>query len=150
VNRSSLVDVRLGNGDDTLAAGYGLTLPYTIADVDRDGRPDILLAEQSDGLGVYRNLGSGQIAARVGYGAAWADYIAVSDLDGDRNLDVLAYAGSSGVFSLLRGEAGGTFAAPLLYATTGGAPMVGDLNGDARVDVATMGASMGVHLTTCR
>jgi hypothetical protein len=98
----------------------------------------------SDGGG-----GSGLLAARVGYGA-WANDVAVSDLDGDRNLDVLAYGGSSGEFSLLRGEANGTFAAPLLYATTGGAPMAGDLNGDARVDVATMGASMGVHLTTCR
>jgi hypothetical protein len=210
-NLSSLVDVRLGNGDGTLAAGYGLTLPYTIAalavadldgdgkqdlvasvldgsmnwllvfrnkggatigerfgssqtakvltanygfdlviaDVDRDGRADVLLAEGSHGLGVYLNLGSGLLAARVGYGA-WANDVAVSDLDGDRNLDVLAYGGSSGEFSLLRGEANGTFAAPLLYATTGGAPMAGDLNGDARVDVATMGASMGVHLTTCR
>lgn len=65
--------------------------------------------------------------------------LAIGDVDGDGDLDVVApRAYANGGFVLLRNEGGGRFGAPQTYAGTGRATgiVMADFNADGRLDVA--------------
>jgi hypothetical protein len=65
--------------------------------------------------------------------------LAIGDVDGDGDLDVVApRANVNGGFVLIRNEGGGRFGAPVTYAGTGDAAgiVLADFNADGRLDVA--------------
>jgi FG-GAP-like repeat len=106
------VGVMLGNGDGTFQAptyvssgGYGPSA-IAVADVDGDGKPDLLVANfcasSSNGnclptaagsVSILRGNGDGTFQAPVTYGSGgyWiSDFIAVADVNGDGKPDMLA------------------------------------------------------------
>jgi hypothetical protein len=113
-----------------------------IADLDRDGRPDLVTANRGSGsvsVLLGRGDGSFQAGAQVPAGTAPVAVVA-GDFNGDGVPDLaVADAGSDDVL-LLRGRGDGSLQAPTRLAT-GANPValaVADFNRDARLDLAVV------------
>lgn len=135
------LDFASGNGPRSVEA----------ADLDRDGRPELLVANRGNGtVAVLRNVSARGVptlpafAARFELAAGNEPYhAAAGDLDGDGWLDV-AVADFGGGLSVLRhlGRAGpisaASFAGRVNFVAGGAARhlAVGDLDGDGRADIA--------------
>ena len=159
---SSTVGVLLGNGDGTFQAATspdsgGLFADWiAIADVNRDGKPDVIVANSStsstDDLGnvaVLLGNGNGTFQNAVSYpsGAYGAASVAVADVNGDGLLDLVVANCSStasscspagGNVGVLLGNGNGTFQTATTYPAGGHTPFavtVGDVNGDGRPDL---------------
>ncbi len=153
---SSTVGVLLGKGKGTFQAvvtypsgGYDPSA-IAIADVNGDGKPDLLVANQQptgigsgDGVaGVLLGNGDGTFQAAVAYdsGGVDANSVSVSDLDGDGNLD-LALVNSdptSDSVGVLLGNGDGTFQTAATFGSGGYRPFsaaVADVNGDGKPDL---------------
>ena len=120
----------------------------TSGDFNGDGRPDFALVNLCCTTSVYLN-GGGNTFTRSEVGGGLNDVVA-ADMNGDGRLDLVGAAGrwetfqtyeEFGEIHVLLGAGNGTFAAPVRYSTGvhGGATsvVVGDFNGDGRLDVAT-------------
>jgi Big-like domain-containing protein/VCBS repeat protein len=148
--------VYLGDGSGTLQAHtYPLServSRYVIAigDVNNDGRPDLILDDVpwSEGLGgvdVMLGNGDGTFQTPQYYppGAYFPTSIAVADVNGDGNADVLvthlcAGACNGSPVVVLLGNGDGTFKTPMRYYSGGKnalAMVVTDVNGDSKPDV---------------
>ena len=122
--------------------------PISIAfgDVDRDGRIDIAVANNSGNtVSIFRNtatLGVVKFDAKVDFTTGESPIsVAFGDLDGDGKPDLLASTGSAGIFSLLRNTSSAgtlTYAAKvdLAAAAVANTLVVCDLDGDGKPDVA--------------
>src|SRR5713226_1915786 len=155
------VGVLLGHGDGTFSAavsyGSGGYYAYSVAvaDVNRDGKPDLLVANQcvtnsncANGLvSVLLGNGDGTFQPPVSYssGGQFALSVAVADTNGDGKPDLLVvneYVGngnlSNGTVGVLLGNGDGTFQAAVTYGSGGkyaGSVAVADLNGDGKPDL---------------
>ena len=159
--------VMLGNGDGTFQApvsynsgGYGAN-SIGVADVNGDGKPDLLVANYCDistckvgVVGVLLGNGDGTFQAPAGYnsGGYQAQSIAVGDMNGDGKPDLLVgnacvdlnhcghRATGPGSVGVLLGNGDGTFQAPVVTDTSGilgpGQIAVADFNGDGKLDAA--------------
>ena len=152
------VSILLGNGDGTFQApvsynsgGIG-PMSVAAADVNGDGKIDLLVANcgcifgyflNSGSVGVLLGNGDGTFRATVSYSAGpnpWS--IAVADLNGDGKPDVAVAAscwcGHDASAAVLLGKGDGTFQPPLFY-DSGGADTfsiaVSDVNGDGTPDL---------------
>ncbi|GLH73780.1 hypothetical protein GETHLI_22820 [Geothrix limicola] len=119
------------------------------ADVNGDGRPDLVVAD-ADSQTVTVRLAD---PAHPGYflpavvlatpGRTPLD-VAVGDLDGDGKVDIaVAASGANNVLIFLQGTTPGTFQAPVTL-PTGGDPLaltVADLDGDGHLDIAVATAA---------
>jgi len=130
-------------------AGIG-THGVTIGDLNGDGRPDIVVANNGtsavtgayvvDGsVSVFLNVtASGAFAPAIDYAAGLRpESVAIGDLDEDGHADLLVANNGSNDVSLLRGSGDGTFAAAVAY-PAGPAPktvVMGDLDGDGHLDL---------------
>lgn len=164
---NGVVGVLLGNGNGTFqtATSYSsgspewFSTPVVVADVNGDGKPDLVLAnEGGDGgngegsAGVLLGKGNGTFQPVVTYdsGGKWADAIAVADVNGDGKPD-LVLANFSATIGVLLGKGDGTFQ-PVQSFPAGGSDCfsvaVADVNGDGRPDVlvANMYSSVGALL----
>lgn len=168
------VGVLLGNGDGTFQkaktypAGSGVLLySVAVADVNGDGKPDVVVTGVQDNgngsVGVLLGNGDGTYASVVNYasGGSSPQSVAIADLNGDGNLDVLVSDSASNTVGVLLGNGDGTFSAPLIYSTGGNTPTsvaIADVNGDGKPDlvVANSGSNnvgvlmnnTGVHSAT--
>lgn len=156
------VGVLLGNGNGTFqnevsysSGGYGAN-SIAAADVNNDGKPDLLVANlcvtddcDSDGtVGVLLGNGDGtfQTVVTYGSGGAGTDSVAVADVNGDGNLDLLA-ASASGTVGVLLGNGDGTFQTVVSYDTGGystSSVAVADVNGDGKLDLLVANACESV------
>jgi hypothetical protein len=155
------VSVLLGNGDGTFqtAVTYGSggtnALAIAVGDVNRDGKLDLVVANQcvntnncdNSTVGVLLGNGDGTFGTAVAYNSgAWdAESVAVADVNGDGKLDLVVTHNCAtstvcvdGVVGVLLGNGDGTFQAAVNYDSGGvGARgvAVGDVNGDGKPDL---------------
>jgi hypothetical protein len=168
------VGVLFGNGDGT----FGPVQPYSlgpevssivVADVNRDGKPDLVVYDgfefspfpESGSVAIFSGNGDGtfkeaQIFRAGGYDAGFGGSLAVADVNGDGNPDVITanncFKPDCNVMALegvLLGSGDGSFAAPKTHGTGGQvatAVAVADINRDGIPDllVANLDGTVGL------
>lgn len=142
--------------------GYGVA-SAAIADVNGDGKPDLVVANSycANGVGVLLGNGDGTFQPAVTFvGCALENTIdiTIGDLNGDSKPDIVLTGGAGGGKVLvLLGNGDGTFQAPVAL-DTGSKPtphlvVIADVNGDGKPDLvvakwhnppnATLGVLLG-------
>jgi hypothetical protein len=174
-NCTGAVGVLLGNGDGTFqtAVAYGSGgnngMSVAVADVNGDGKPDLLVANfcvdngcANSSVGVLLGNGDGTFQTAVAYGSGGNDAysVAVADVNGDGKPDVLLVNEcvvndcQTSTVGVLLGNGDGTFQSAVSYSSGGGGGMsvaVADVNGDGKPDllvaeedgVGTVGVLLG-------
>ena len=117
------------------------------ADLNRDGKPDLVTANSDIGFGspapanvsVILASGGGRFQSGVDYavsGTPWA--VAIGDLNGDSNPDLATANGLSDTVSVLLGKGDGTFGTKTNFAAPTDATgiAIADLSGDGKPDLA--------------
>jgi uncharacterized delta-60 repeat protein len=128
--------------------GSDSSLGIAIADVNGDSKPDIVAPESGAGgssVDVYLNQGDGTFGAAQNFSASASDglsasqpySVAVADVTGDGNVDIIT-ANFGGTMSILPGNGDGTFGAASVFSTgsESNGIVVTDLNGDSLPDIA--------------
>lgn len=141
------LDVCLGNGDGTFGVPIvmhtpGSVLQLRLADVNRDGKPDIVMSDwpttgYTADISVLLNQGNGAFAAAQSVGSGSND-MAITDFNGDGNPDIVT-TGDANHIGLLLGNGDGTFTSqPIDYTGVGRhfSVVTGDFNGDGKMDFA--------------
>jgi len=156
---------------DLFSANLGTSLAFpagdgpsqvVVADVNHDGKPDLIVSDALDNtVSVLLGNGDGTFQAPRQYSIGamntqdattvfselptYKRGLAVADLNGDGNLDIVVTNPTSGDVSVLMGRGDGTFA-PQERFDAGPAPnavVIGDFNGDGIPDLAVLSASAG-------
>ena len=165
------VAVLLGNGDGTLqtpviygSGGFEQGLEgLAVADVNGDAKPDLIVATQCEDehcsregpsqVGVLLGNGDGTFQTAVTYdsGTLSANSVAVADLNGDGNQDLVVadsddggICASQGSIWVMLGNGDGSFQAPVGFCTGGVSPFsvaAADVNGDQKLDIIATDAS---------
>ena len=160
------VSVLMGNGDGTFLAavhyssGGFLPASVAVADVNGDGKPDLIVANQlgcnscaSGTVAVLLGKSDGTFQAAVSYnsGGTRADSVVVADVNGDGKPDLVVmnqalcgFLCGDGQVGVLLGNGDGTFGATVSYdsgAYLGYAVAVADVNGDGNPDLVVANGS---------
>jgi len=152
---SKALAVVLGNGNGTFQAGvtyepggFGPPESLAVADVNGDGKPDLVVAECVDGsctggdgaVTVLLGNGDGTFRSAVAYdsGGGSNTGVAIADVDGDGKPDLIVANSYSSTVGVLLGNGDGTFQRAQTYGPGGIGPVlivVADVNGDGKPDL---------------
>jgi hypothetical protein len=149
-NATGNVALLLGDGTGHFAGapnspfqGGGILQPsyLAIGDLNRDGKPDVVVANGSNSLTVLLGDGAGNLtptsASPISISIA-PSWVAIGDLNRDGSPDVVAVGGSN--LDVLLGDGTGNLTAapnsPVSLAFIGNSVAIGDLNGDGIPDLA--------------
>jgi hypothetical protein len=135
-----------GNGSFRKRASYRTprgVAGVTAADVNRDGRPDLIAAsaDRAGSISVFLNRGAGRFAGRPTRSRSLpqANSVAAGDLDQDGKVDLVTAHKSRRPLAVLHGKGDGHFRRTHRYAGGGILDVaLGDLNGDGRLDAAAV------------
>jgi hypothetical protein len=158
-SHNATIGVLIGNGDGTFqkaktydSGGLGGTAALVVADVNGDGKPDILVGNYCPGsctgngsFGVLLGKGDGTFQPTVTYtltGVGGVEDIAVADLNGDGKPDLVIVG--NGIDAWLN-KGNGTFQFSASYPTTGNTSqvLVTDLDGDGKLDFIDINLTSG-------
>ena len=162
LNGAAYVDVLLGHGDGTfttasttLISNQALkgTEQVSLADFSGDGNLDVAVPAGDRGaVAILRGGGDGTLSAPTYFSTGVNSgliSLAVGDTNGDGKLDLVTAndpASNNGpIVSVLLGNGGGTFQAPIVSVLNGGshplAIVAGDLDHDGKLDLAVAATS---------
>jgi hypothetical protein len=142
----------------TYQSGGDNPLSIAVADLNGDGKPDLVVGNQCTGpaycsspglVSVLTGIGDGTFQPAVNYpsGGSVLNSVAVADLDGDGKPDIITVnACTSAAFNdcpepsvgVLLGNGDGTFRSVVTYSPGGYSPnqvVVADVNGDGKLDL---------------
>jgi hypothetical protein len=151
---SGVVSVRLasvagGFQPQTIVAVPGLPTAVALADVDGDGRLDVVVTLREFNLGpgpapaggrvtVLLGTGTGALSSPTSYPVTITPGAALlADFNGDGRLDIILTDSASGSVAVLLGSGAGGFGSPAIYTGANASIAVGDITGDGRLDVVT-------------
>jgi hypothetical protein len=160
---SGTVSVLLGNGDGTFqpAASYfvpGAASAVAVGDFNNDGKLDLAVTNSLPSTVSYYGYlipGQNEVTVLLGNGTGGfttgnsynlpgtGSALAVADLTGNGNLDLVTANGSDNSVSVLLGNGNGTFQNPATYYGTTSDPVgltLADVNGDGKPDIITANA----------
>jgi hypothetical protein len=150
------VSILLGNGDGTFKTRLDFATgtsadALAVADLNRDGKLDLIVGNSFSTVGVLLGNGDGTFQTHVDYNTGNGPFsIVVGDFNGDGFLDVAASntCGASscqgpGSISVLLGNGDGTLQPQVEYATANGpvSLVTADFNRDGKLDLAVANAS---------
>ena len=145
------LSVLLGNGSGGFAAaltyssGANYAVGVTIADFNRDGNPDLAVANDLntsvDNLGILLGDGSGAFAPVVRYSSGGNNphFVTTGDFNDDGIADLVVSNRTSHTVGVLLGTGAGGFDTAVTYSSGGMYPRrlaVGDFNADGKLDIA--------------
>lgn len=114
------------------------------ADMNEDGRPDLILASFYGGQMLYLNNGDGTFTGRAEFTTEWPVDQDVADYNGDGHLDVVV-ASNIGTSKLFTGHGDGTFTASTPFGALSAKGVAwGDFDNDGDPDLALAGSSDSV------
>jgi hypothetical protein len=158
-NSAETVSVLIGTDEGTFAARVDYPtgpIDHVIsADINNDGKRDLIIStdsvrgKDSDGgdiflpgsIGLLMNNGDGTFTTRSDLLTnIFSSSIAVSDLNGDGNIDLIVAA--SGAVNVLLGTGTGTFLGPTAYrASDVNLLVIVDKTGDGKLDIVGLGSA---------
>ncbi len=146
-NYDNSVAILLGNGDGTFqaAVNYGAgsgvrAVGVAVADLNGDGKLDVVVADQANIVSVLLGNGDGTLQAAVSYSTGTSSdpgSVAIADVNGDGKLDIVVANQGAASVSVLIGNGDGTFQTHVDYGA-GSQPYkvaVADVNGDGKLDI---------------
>jgi hypothetical protein len=151
VGTSRLTSAQSSGLDFAPVVNYGtggvLAVSVAVADVNRDGKPDIVAVNESPAkVSVFLGNGDGTFQAAATYDSGSESIsVAIADVNGDGNPDLIVanlISGSGpegGSVSVLLGNGDGSFQKPVAYDSGGFeaiSVVVADFNGDGKPDIA--------------
>jgi len=147
-NCENVVAVLIGSGNGKFKTpvyySTGVTVQsgsVTLADLNGDGKLDILVSNADGSLSVLLNKGSGKYAAATVISAASGTQggnIVIGDFNKDGKLDIAVTDYSGTAINVLLGNGDGTFKAPISTPSpiNPSALAAGDFNNDGKLDLA--------------
>ncbi len=108
-----------------------------VADINKDGKPDMVLGH-NDGVDIRLGNGNGTFQAAIHLVRGFvATFVATGDLNKDSNADIVVSSSNSATVTVLLGNGNGTFRTPFSYVTRehAGAFFVSDFDWDGNPDV---------------